>query len=284
MKIILSRKGFDSSSGGVPSPILPNEQLLSLPIPDHRQSTRYCDLQRRDLNFGQLVEQLTKGKVSADRGVHLDPDLSPNYLPRTNGWRPTFGQYGAAQAHLNNQGVAAGDVFLFFGLFNSVIEDGGVWRWQVNSAPSHRLWGYLQIGEILPVQDCDFTHYPWLRYHAHSQFQARHNTFYIGADQLVLSGRPTGLPGTGVFHKAKDELKLTAPNANTVSQWRLPKWFYPSRGKPALSYHGDKTRWRRQGQYCALASVARGQEFVLDGQYYPQASQWLAETIALGSN
>ena len=33
MKIILSRKGFDSSNGGCPSPIMPDGTLLSMPIP-----------------------------------------------------------------------------------------------------------------------------------------------------------------------------------------------------------------------------------------------------------
>ena len=33
MKVILSRKGFDSSNGGVPSPIMPDGTLLSMPIP-----------------------------------------------------------------------------------------------------------------------------------------------------------------------------------------------------------------------------------------------------------
>ncbi|HEX6606573.1 MAG TPA: hypothetical protein VF276_06620, partial [Chloroflexia bacterium] len=37
MKIILSRKGFDSSIGKVPSPIFPSGELRSLPIPDHDQ-------------------------------------------------------------------------------------------------------------------------------------------------------------------------------------------------------------------------------------------------------
>jgi len=34
MLVIISRKGFDSSSGGVPSPIFPDGKMLSLPTPD----------------------------------------------------------------------------------------------------------------------------------------------------------------------------------------------------------------------------------------------------------
>ena len=33
MKVILSRKGFDSTNGGILSPIIDNRIMLSLPIP-----------------------------------------------------------------------------------------------------------------------------------------------------------------------------------------------------------------------------------------------------------
>jgi len=39
MKFILSRKGFDSKSGGYPSPIFPDGSLISLPIPAHEYVT-----------------------------------------------------------------------------------------------------------------------------------------------------------------------------------------------------------------------------------------------------
>ena len=44
MKIILSRKGFDSGSGGCPSPILPDGRLISLPIPVEGERLSYGDL------------------------------------------------------------------------------------------------------------------------------------------------------------------------------------------------------------------------------------------------
>ena len=39
MKVVLSRKGFDSSYGGFPSPILPDGTLISLPIPSMKYSS-----------------------------------------------------------------------------------------------------------------------------------------------------------------------------------------------------------------------------------------------------
>ena len=47
MKVILSRKGFDSSYGGYPSPILPDGRMVSLPIPLD-DDIRYFDL---NINF-----------------------------------------------------------------------------------------------------------------------------------------------------------------------------------------------------------------------------------------
>ena len=43
MKIILSRKGFDSQNGKAPSPIMPNGDLISMPIPTEDKD-RYQDL------------------------------------------------------------------------------------------------------------------------------------------------------------------------------------------------------------------------------------------------
>ena len=44
MKLILSRKGFDSSYGKVPSPIFPDDRMLSLPIPDKSSVIKYSDI------------------------------------------------------------------------------------------------------------------------------------------------------------------------------------------------------------------------------------------------
>ena len=54
MKIILSRKGFDSSNGGCPSPILPDGTLLSMPIPSNDRDT-YETLSCRGVNYADLL-------------------------------------------------------------------------------------------------------------------------------------------------------------------------------------------------------------------------------------
>ena len=54
MKIILSRKGFDSGSGGYPNPIMPNGTLLPLPIPSKNDEIRYTDVKSSNLILIQI--------------------------------------------------------------------------------------------------------------------------------------------------------------------------------------------------------------------------------------
>src|SRR5579863_6503541 len=131
MKIILSRKGFDSGIGKVPSPILPSGQLCSLPIPEtvsSENAPRYRDILYDGQPLGKLVSDLTRGNISPDTPAHLDPDINSASVPRLPGWRGVFGQAGAAERHLQNQGVEAGDVFLFYGWFRRVERSGGTYR------------------------------------------------------------------------------------------------------------------------------------------------------------
>ena len=61
MKVILSRKGFDSCAGGSASPIIDGKTLLSLPIPDKymtendKQKIRYSDLKYNGINYRDLI-------------------------------------------------------------------------------------------------------------------------------------------------------------------------------------------------------------------------------------
>jgi hypothetical protein len=93
VKLIFSRKGFDSSAGGVPSPLV-DCRPISLPIPTRMPtSTRFGNLSNE---VAQLVFDLTRGRIAADRPCHLDPDLDASSLVRQPGWRGAFGQVSAA--------------------------------------------------------------------------------------------------------------------------------------------------------------------------------------------
>jgi hypothetical protein len=99
MKLILSRKGFDSSFGGCASPIFEDDTFVSLPIPEKSSRMRYSDIGGKQ-RIGSIVEDLTSRSnkaLKASDHSHLDPDLSFDSLQRKPGWRPLFGQAESAQ-------------------------------------------------------------------------------------------------------------------------------------------------------------------------------------------
>jgi|SRR3990172_1294734 len=277
MRIIFSRKGFDSSSGGKPSPILPDGRMVSLPIPDKQSSIRYGDIHWQEYNLGSLVSNLTDGRIPASHFAHLDPDVNSESLSRHSEWLPIFGQTGAAQGHLRKNGVQAGDIFLFFGLFCNVINSTGKLAWDTRSPLRHVLWGWLQIDKVLKIDGCNLSEYEWAKYHPHFHRNSdKNNTLYIARRYLTLPGVSLeGLVGASVFPQFSERLALTAPAATAPSQWELPQWFYPRDGKCPLTYHSDLVRWQRTENGTRLNAVARGQEFILDTRDFPEAVEWL---------
>ena len=207
MKLILSRKGFDAGSGGGASPIL-NDRPVPMPIPTgYRSETRYCDL-----NIGQLVEQITDGCFRAETPCHYDPMFERG--------RCAFGQIGASQSHLKNQGVGLGDLFLFWGLYQPFPLNGSK-----KAGRHHRIFGFLKIEEVRKIgnrptpddQPEGFTH----RHPHTSGVWPDNNTLYLG------SGAVAG--------KADNLFRLTQPNEKRPSMWRVPAWL--KAGK--LTYHND---------------------------------------------
>ena len=281
MRLVLSRKGFDSSAGGCPNPIFPDGSLLALPIPDAHSAIRYRDIRCHQGGLGTVVSQLTNGRVKPSHGAHLDPDLDAASYPRQPGWRPLFGQMGAAQGHLAKQGVGAGDLLLFFGLFRHVERVKRRWRFRPDSRPHHRIWGWFQIASRHPVADLPEVLRPWAAYHPHCrQPGATNNRLYVAGETLDLPGSGRGLAGSGVLCNEAVAPVLSDPDARLPSQWRLPRWFYPERGRRPMSYHLKPERWHLQGDYCHLAAACRGQEFVLQCEDYPPALAWALEIIA----
>ena len=90
MKIILSRKGFDSKNGGIPSPLMPDGTLLSLPIPSSDEG-QYRDLAWETIRYEELLKELHPGWQSVN--CHIDPDLAPGRrIRQPENWQPAFGQ------------------------------------------------------------------------------------------------------------------------------------------------------------------------------------------------
>jgi len=269
MKIVLSRKGFDSSAGGHASPILPDGTMVSLPIPSPLDALAYSDIaidrDRTHGNYADLIRELDGG-ARIRGGAHLDPDLCATSRPRPHGWRPAFGQIGSPGGHLRNEGVGRGDLFLFFGWFRHTTRADGRLQFVPGDAGFHALFGYLEVGAAvdatgsapLPI---------WLRDHPHAHPHRRaspNNTIYVATDTLSID---RSLPGAGVF-RFRESLVLTKPG-EPRSRWRLDRDVF---GDVRISHH-DSAAWRDG----AFQSCKRGQEFVVDAD--ARVIDWAAATI-----
>jgi Nucleotide modification associated domain 3 len=274
MKIILSRKGFDSGYGGYASPIMPDGRLISLPIP-LEDDVVYSDLLvDNDNSYFHLMNKL-KSKIKSDKKsielkdrpkCHLDPDLRENIFKnkRPNGWKPSFGQIDAAQTHLANQGVTIGDIFLFFGWFRKIEYRDGIPRFVPNEPNLHVIFGYLQIGKIINTMKDKIPE--WLSEHPHVKSEWRRleptNTLYVAADYLNGSK----IKGAGTL-KFNEELVLTKRGCSR-SKWNLGDIFK----KANISYHSD-TSWKDS----YFQSAAKGQEFVVEDN--AKISNWALQII-----
>ncbi|MCK0127392.1 hypothetical protein [Erythrobacter sp. F6033] len=187
MKIVFSRKGFDSSAGGGPSPIV-DGRPLSLPIPAGTASrTTYGGL-----GLGDHASLASKGKLGADDLCHHDPMFCDDGTC-------VFGQHSAAQTHLERQGVGLGDVFVFFGLFAE----------EETREPHHRIFGYLRVEEMIalkggaPVDLVDIAHPHALEMHS--------------SNDVIWRGEGR------TANRASDALRLTVPKG-PPSLWQRPDW------------------------------------------------------------
>ncbi|MEO8120964.1 MAG: hypothetical protein ABI606_16790 [Rhodoferax sp.] len=282
MKIIISRKGFDSGYGGVPSPIFPDGRIVSLPIPS-KAGVNAAKGRTDDLSLGDVIANLTGDRLDGNTLIHVDPDLERSTFSRSPGWRASFGQVGSAQSHLANQGVGVGDLFLFFGWFRPVELNQGCWRYVAGSKSFHSLFGWLRVAEVICVDEKELQNFPnWLADHPHvahaDRFIGKNNTLYVAGDGRRLENSVVELPDAGMFKQWSPSLKLSA-EGKSKSVWNVPTWLEPTQGRPPLTYHSNNDRWTRDGNALNLATVAKGQEFVLDASYYPEAFPWALQLI-----
>lgn len=251
MKIILSRKGFDSTAGGYPSPII-NNKIISLPIPDKRDDIKYSDLIfDKDKTYFEIMKELGIKNINKDTKCHLDPDLEASTIKcRDKSWKPLLGQIEASQSHLENQGVSVGDLFLFFGWFRKTrINTKG--QLEYFGQNFHMIFGYLRIGKIIKAKDNKKID-KWLNYHSHIRrkewINKKTNALYVASDKKQFKG----ING-GRILKFNENLILTKKD-HSRSHWDLPDFFKET----TISYHPRP--WRTN----YFQSAGRGQEFVIN--------------------
>ena len=297
MKIILSRKGFDSRFGGAASPVMVKDnKIISFPIPVNdsnfdkkaKYKIRYNDLELHGHNYGKIVEDLTVRKQNRIKGndlVHLDPDIIKEvYKQREPGWKPLFGQVGAAQSHLNNQKVGKGDIFLFFGLYRWVEQDKTGYRYVREQKPFHMIWGWMQIEKVIHLDDPKDKEKirEWMKYHPHFHFKPKtveDNTLYVGSKDLIIDNKvKIKYGGCGTFKTFRKELQLTKINSDHLTDWVLPACFYRKNPNERMTYHKNK-KWILKGYSTQVQAANIGQEFVLDIDRYNDTANWLIKTI-----
>lgn len=262
MKIILSRKGCDSSFGGIPSIILPDGKIVGVPIPGNDSET----ITYGDINYGEnigdlstLISNVSKyisfnGKkylFTEKTKCHLDPDLKYDIYPRHEQWKGCFGQIGAAQTVLSKAGVGKGDLFLFFGWFNKTYFRDNVLSYCQGDG-FHMIYGWLQVDEVIYTE-----HRPipeWLMYHPHANTQRikdQRNCIYVGRSSMSWNRQ---ICGYGVFDNYNKSLVLTKDGMSR-SKWELPDLFKGIQ----ITYHNESS-WKDN----YFQSAHRGQEFVFE--------------------
>ena len=255
VRIILSRKGFDSENGGYPSIVSPQGNLLSLPIPSATDKLCFSELTYENSNVLELMKRLGIKKFTSTSTCHLDPDICRDMIRRPPDWRGAFGQVGAAQKHLENNNIGVGDLFLFFGWFRKT-KKNTYGQMEYVGPDFHLIYGFLQVGEIIRVHNNK--NIPlWLSNHPHTNIEkylemkaGTNNTIYLASDELTFL---RGVPGYGCF-KFGPKLVLTKPG-ETRTHWALPQEF---RGIQ-ITYHTDENS--KSGYF---KSANRGQEFIFE--------------------
>ena len=240
MRIIFSRKGFDTVAGGGPSPIV-DGRPISLPIPDTKGLSRTS---YGDLGLGGYASTASRGRYDARSLCHHDPMFLPDGTV-------VLGQCGSAQGHLAKQGVRGGDVLLFFGLFAGEGE-----------AAHHRIFGYLRITEVVPLAGADEA--------VRQRFLALDHPHAIG-----LHGRNDTLyVGEGVMAQCATPALRLSVEEGPVGMWHRPPWL--RRGE--ISYFPDRDEnWPAPDR---MYRVGNGQEFVADIGERDEPREWLAAVIA----
>lgn len=262
MKIILSRKGFDSSKdkktkfpkyGGYPSPILPDGEMMSLPIPLEGERLSYNAITAPGCNsYADIIEELCAGAYIGSKRAHLDPDLVAGARPRQEGWLPVLGQNNKEGKHLDNQGVKEGDLFLFFGWFRRTKLVDGQLHYRVDDEGFregfHAIFGYMEIGEIIRSK-AEVERKSWLHNHPHAEMEEPNDRIYVATPNL--SFRPN-YPGGGVFQFG-ERLRLTK-KYYSKSKWNLDREVF---GDVKISRHPNP--WKDD----YFQSTSPGQEFVI---------------------
>lgn len=288
MKIIFSRKGFDSRSGGCFSPYHPSTGLyIWMPIPEkvpfYQHAHSYSSL---PVTEGYLpgVPGRTLSEVYCalhnNRPVRVNTDQFADIRTLDAHWDPMLGVppwypkdfpedfpeigrgFGQATAagHLYRQRVGAGDVFLFFAGFRSIHRSP--------ARKGHYVFGWMKVGKRIDTfaEATKYMRTYGLTAHPHCTREAftRRNLLFLPADWLY---EDLEIPGCGYFRTLNESLQLSHAH-QTPATWRLPGFFM---NKVSQVYQRS---WRMLPTGECTVQTGQGQEFVASVEH-SVGNQWL---------
>lgn len=277
MKVILSRKGFDSQSGGMPNPILPDGTLLVLPIPSESGSTKYSDVFYEGKTYLDIIQELNSNIAQklSNTYCHVDPDIKQCYQNTVENWKPAFGQSGLSEKHLIKQNVSKGDIFLFYGWFRQTeYDEKGKLRFvrklpnNENTIDKHVIYGYMEVKEKISNRKQIHGLYG---YHPHAQkkyLDLPDNALYIPADHLSIDDH---VKGSGWLNY--QPIRQLTKETHKRSEWALPDCF---KNIPITYHEKAGYGWRAGNDY--FISAYRGQEFVLEAN--KEIVEWVRDVIS----
>lgn len=292
VKFILSRKGFDSGVGEMPSPILPDGTLLSLPIPRPCDEVTYDDLEikfdEKTMTYSAIISQLRRRykKKIVFTNCHLDPDIRMSVRKNCDysNWNAGFGQSGSALTILDNCKVGENDIFLFFGWFKETTHDKtNQLKYKWGAKDKHIIYGYLQVEK--EIIDYDEMNKLFLK-HPHSKREnyEANNAIYKAKEYLKLDGIPENTyPGFGVFKlkKNNDKLDLNSELILTKDGESRTYWKYKDFYDIDNIYREDRENAIKDKS--GVQYLGQWQEIVLqkkdDEQLYEKTKKWFIDLL-----
>ncbi len=252
MKIVFSRKGFDSSNGGKPSFIFPDGSLFSVPIPTKNDKLTFGDLQFSYAGDSahKILNQVTNGLHNENGICHHDP----MEIQHNDGKNLVLGQFGSPDGELRNGGIDKGDIFLFFGWFKHINKINGRWQYLRDSKNIQLIWSYMEVGSIHRINNMSdvkrkelFKQKSFLNEHPHVQrpnFE-KNNSLYVSQQHEM-------------FDYDEKRCLTDIKEYETMSKWRLPSFF----NQPS-----SFTRFKNfilEGDDVIMKYRGVGQEFILN--------------------
>lgn len=222
MKVILSRKGFDSNTGGITNVILENGDLISFPIPEYIQDGVKEDsfdmLVYNNIEYSKILNNLG---YHHNQKCHIDPDINQKIRKETiDEWVAIFGQCDQAASYLvNTVKIEEGDIFLFFGNYHHVEVSNNKFQARKKTGEFYidsdlqLIWGYLQVGKIVTQKEEQEKYY----WHPHSMryyTEKSNNVMFVAREKLSFNLK---MPGFGLLKYRNDRI-LTKKNS-TKANW-----------------------------------------------------------------